>query len=189
MEIIKDGTGSGYCAKVDENNNIHAYSVICNGISYASSKGNANLVYCRLNSSVIEAWEGLLYFKNMEPGVELIISSLTLSTRLAGWGKVELYFSPTERTNGNLITPLNLNRTFSNVLLNIEAYHSRTSQLSLTVDNANEFGCFQFNQYDKSEVIDFNDSLVLGYGDSFGAICKGSSISDEYRGILRYYKK
>ena len=63
-EEIKDGTGTGYLAQVDQNNQLHTFSVTEDESQQATSDGNA----WNLNTGdlTISASSAILYFKNDE---------------------------------------------------------------------------------------------------------------------------
>lgn len=63
-EVITDGTGTGYDAKVDNTNRLHTHAVTENKVEYASSRGDSY----NINSGTMELTtaneSSVLYFKN-----------------------------------------------------------------------------------------------------------------------------
>jgi hypothetical protein len=118
MEIIQDGAGKGYKAKVNSENNLiirntsieqHTNSAI-NGKYYEATTGLITL------TDAVET--GVLYLKNNE-STYMVIDKFFLdvwaSANGVGGGKMRYYKNPTV-TGGSALTPVNTNFSFPDVL-------------------------------------------------------------------------
>ena len=120
--------------------------------------------YCRRNIAAADTNEYISYFINNGTN-NVVVSKLLISAKIAVSGTFELYVDPVYVSGGDLVIPLNLNKT-SSLTSNVLVRHARDNALILTVTNANELSCVKFqlgggNAY----VLEFWDALILGNGD------------------------
>ena len=143
--------------------------------------------YCRRNIAVADANEYISYFINNGKN-DVIVSKVVISAKITTYGTFEIYVDPVYVSGGDLVVPLNLNRT-SSLSSSVLVRHAKTTTLVLTVTDANEFACVKFqigggNAY----MLEFWDALILGNGDSLGGYVKGGAIGDEFRLTWLFYE-
>ncbi len=143
--------------------------------------------YCRRNIAAADTNEYISYFINNGTN-NVVVSKLLISAKIATYGTFELYVDPIYVSGGDLVIPLNINRT-SSLASNVLVRHGRDNALILTVTNANELMCVKFqigggNYY----VLEFWDALILGNGDNLGGYVKGGTIGDEFRLTWIFYE-
>ena len=132
-EIIQDGTGKSYAAKVDVNGFLHVDSIGTDREAYNSQKGysfNINTGLITLTNGATD--NGVLYVKNNED-YPLVITNLFYQTgaSTSGTGNiiVSIYRNPTTGTliSGASAVEINANRNFgSSRTLLVDAYKGAT---------------------------------------------------------------
>lgn len=132
-EIIQDGTGKSYSAKVDIDGRLHVDSVNTDRESYSSQKGysfNINTGLITLTNAATD--NGVIYVKNNE-NYNLVITNFFYQTGASTGGSgniiVSLYRNPTTGTliSGASAVEINVNRNFgSSRVLAVDAYKGVT---------------------------------------------------------------
>lgn len=143
--------------------------------------------YCRRNIAAADTNEYISYFINNGTN-NVVVSKVVISAKVTVSGTFEIYVDPIYVSGGDLVVPLNLNRT-SSLASSALVRHARTTPLILTVANENELACVKFqvgggNAY----ALEFWDALILGNGDSLGGYVKGGTIGDEFRLTWLFYE-
>ena len=132
-EIIQDGTGKSYAAKVDVNGFLHVDSVSTDRESYNSQKGysfNINTGLITLTNAATD--NAVLYVKNNEDS-PLVLTNVFYQTGASTGGSgniiVSVYRNPTTGTivSGASAVEINANRNFgSSRTLAIDAFKGAT---------------------------------------------------------------
>lgn len=173
MEIIKDGTGKGYSAKIDSGNNLHTVSIQETKIQNAVSEGNAyniNTGEIALTSSTESA---VLYFKNNESplnsesgiSIDTIIVGVLDGGTVGNDCKITILKNPTAGTivSNATAVDMNQNRNFgSSNTLDSLAYKGAEGY---TFTDGEDFGIVYQSQGSRAVIpID----VILEKGNSIG---------------------
>ena len=111
---IQGGTGNGYSAKVNSENQIHVYAETESEIQHTSrEEGQA---YIWTIASALAADKNLLWIRNDNTDEPLIIDSIMVGCDDAT-GLVELWVGYGNTAGGGTVTGVNLNRASNNVAL------------------------------------------------------------------------
>jgi len=132
-EIIQDGTGKSYGAKVDIDGRLHVDSIGTDRESYSSQLGysfNINTGLITLTNAATD--NAVLYVKNNE-NYNLVLTNVFYQTGASTGGSgniiVSLYRNPTTGTivSGASAVEININRNFgSSRTLSVDAYKGAT---------------------------------------------------------------
>ena len=176
MTTIRDGTGGGAIAKVNDENRLTVQAESFSNISISSiRRAGAFSVGTEENvvSLTAAAGEsGVLYFKNDSQDV-VLIDSFAVSQDVAGYWS--LYRNPTAGTlitGGTSITPCNLNFGSGRNLVSTAVYGS--SGATVTDGKVVLKGRVPASFIS----LDIKDAAVLNNGDSFALTCEPDSNAD-----------
>ena len=129
-EAIKDGTGSGKSAKVNNNNKLYTFTTIETAEKFATKNGNSYTIASGLVTLTSAGESGIFYLKNNEAcdlHVSQIVASLGPSTGGSSTDSnlIRVYRNPTTGTLISTATsgPIKCNRNFgSSNTLTADAY-------------------------------------------------------------------
>ena len=185
---IKDGSGSQRLAFVDEENRLLTRAVSQPNIGHHSlHDGKAFSAYMRHTFAAADTDEDIAFFYLPTTTTnKVVISQLTVVTTGTA-SKLEVFFQPTGRTGGDLVTMLGLNLT-SSVISSAIAYHKNPTAFSFTHVAANEFIDIRVGTGQPSFTFSLNDALILGPGDALGFVGESSGIGDKMRINCYYYE-
>lgn len=132
-EIIQDGTGKAFTAKVDEGGRLHVDSIGTDREAFSSQKGNSfNLNTGRITLTNAATVNAVMYVKNNED-YPLILSNFFYQTGASTGGSGNVYVTilrnPTTGTivSGATVGDINANRNFgSSRALNVTFYKGVT---------------------------------------------------------------
>lgn len=135
VEMIRDGTGSGYLQKVNGNNRAYVQSVSIDENLQATKKGRSFNINTGVITLTNAADTPILYLKNNEDE-DLHISAIAIGLDTATGGtatemvKITIIRNPTAGTivSGATAVDVNSNRNYGNsTVLNADAYKGATS--------------------------------------------------------------
>ena len=191
MEIIKDGTGSGKVAKVDEHNRLNTFATTRSRISFVSQEHQSSfMVYAKRDFVAANTDEAILCF-TYTGDTMCFIDSITFSTNSSS-ATIELYADHTTIGGGTQYTPINLNRS-SSISSNVTAIigvSGSDGELDISYnEEVDEFLDIRLSTGLPSFKYDFNDGFILGRGDSFAIIGKVGSVGDKIRAAVYYFEE
>jgi len=132
MEIIQDGTGRGYTAKVNSENQLNVASISTPAEENASTHGLSYNINTGIITLTNTTKTPVLYIKNNED-LDLVIGSLIYQTGASTGGSgnilVEVVRNPTAGTivSNAVAVEMNINRNFgSSRALSVNAYKGAT---------------------------------------------------------------
>jgi len=150
MEQIKDGTGTGYLAKVDANNQIHVASIVSTATEDATKQGNSYNINTGLIPLTSSTESGIFYFKNEESPVsgesDFVLDALAIGIdslgTTAGMSLITVVKNPTSVSFSTAVD-MNENRNFgsSNELSSL-AYKGAEAA---TITGGDDVGIFYQN--------------------------------------------
>lgn len=182
---IEDGKGNNGEAAVSKDQRLEVNSKTGTRISYASKdRGDAYIVYGKRNFAAANTDEGVLYFKytgNRRCVIDHIVFSSNSSK-----AKAEVFLDPTSVSAGTSITPVQLNRTKSNVS-DSTALHGGTTAITFTPNDALEIADIRMNI--SSVIWDVKGALVLGKNNSILIVGEVATIGDRVRAEIYYYEE
>ena len=173
---LEDGTGSGYRARVDNDNRLHT-SAVTFSESAEIARHHAD-TYLWTSSFSTNTGEEVIYIKNTSTTQNLIIDKATVNSVLTGLFELCTF---TGTAGGTGITGANSNRT-----------SGKTASAS-SYGDASVTGLTSATRIDLARVpangratMELNDVLILGQGDSIAITYTGSTgITDTI--ITGYY--
>lgn len=216
-DIIRDGSGRGYTAGVDEGNRLLVSAFTQTEFGYHAQKfATAYGVYCRATAVTAGNNEGLLYFKNNETE-DLIVTKFTFSVANISHAstpnyndnvsaKFELFFNITNpvMTNSGAFSnriPLNMNRG-STAQANVLCYDggnnsatggsgATTTWLGVTGSSTeNEFLDVRLNTLGTSQFEwSTQEGLILAPGTALYLQYEASLVGARVRSNMFFYKE
>ncbi len=182
-EIIADGTGSNFKARVDENNNLGVKAVTVTEIRDVSERDqSAFVLYTRRGFVASATNENIGYLEYTGSG-ELHIEQITFSTDSTD-GKIELFVNPTSVSGGTARVPLNLNRSSSRA--SEVTSLSGITDITATTLAENEF--LDVRLAKNTFTYDFRGALFLKNGDSILAVGEVANIGEKIRTTIFYFE-
>jgi hypothetical protein len=115
-DIIKDGTGRAFLAKVNSENQLVVKSVVTSNIHYRSTLGDSYIIpmYYAQQSAGVDAYAGYMIYTGVRT---LVLSEMNVSSQETGLTQVSIYGGSTMA--GGIAVPgggINLNTTSSKTL-------------------------------------------------------------------------
>lgn len=140
-ETIKDGTGTGYLAKVNSSNQLNTRSISENEEVYANINGNAYNLNTGIVTLTSAAETTLFYFKNNEDD-SFIITGVVIGIWASDGDGLDMESTFVRNpTTGDIITnanavAINSNRNYGNTnTLNANAYVGATGETKVNGDD------------------------------------------------------
>jgi hypothetical protein len=157
-DTIKDGTGRGFLAEVDEDNHLHTATNQVSRLSFVSrDKSGAYSIYGRRNFAVDATDEGILFMEYLGSKRFYINDIIISATGTAN--KVEVFVGATYTSGGTEVTPINMNRAAPSVLA-MTAYTGATD----LVVTSGDLEVVDVRLATDTKTISFDGGLVLTYG-------------------------
>jgi len=167
--IIKDGTGTGNRAKVDNDNRIHVKSNSGTDMEFASHEKQTAYSFSALEKTITSAGgeSHILWIKNVNPEKTFQINSIFISYNggntnhnriIIGRGRIG---SSTPSANNTSFTGSNLNLTSANVAL-VEAYvwNGTGTGMTIAVNGPTALSGYFAQGFNS---INFEGALIIGY--------------------------
>jgi hypothetical protein len=180
-DIIEDGTGKGYKAKVDANNKLHTLSVAESEMGFISrEKGKAYQAHFKHQLSLATTYEpiGLIEYTGEH---SLVIEAVTCSKEDAalvqsnGQAFFEVSLGTTRSSGGTVVTPFALNSS-SNNELSATVYSGIPT--SIVIDETNKKKLLDIACQDQSAIYDFKGAVILRKGDTLTITGKSKNAND-----------
>ena len=186
-DMIRDGTGRGYKAQVNSDNQLVTRSVNVSSIQFESEmKEKAFFAYGKRNFVAASANENIFYLSYTGDG-KLHVEQMTFSTNSTA-AKIELYFDATSVSGGESYTALNVNRA-SGQTSETTILHGG-ADLTGTVDDANEFLDIRLNSTGTSTfTYDFRGGIILTKNQNLLVLGEVSTIADKIRTMIFFFEE
>lgn len=151
---IDDGTGAGYKARVTSDNMVRVYAKTEPEIAHQSQ--NHGESYSWTASADIDATDSILWLRNDNTDLNLIIDSICISSDAAGsW----FIYCPVNATpDGTTVTGVNMSRSSGKVALATAKRDNTTAVLA-------NYIFYGHNMAAQTVCVNFQGALVLGYLD------------------------
>lgn len=163
-EQIKDGTGNGYLAEVDDDNMLSTKCVCIPHLAHHSrTDKKAFTAHMYASMAVADTYEGIGYIEYTGEETIFIGKIIVCTEEVAGLSSVSFYVNPTGLTGGDTLTPINLNFSSRNTISATIKHNNDGTAISTTSDGTH-FACMRgYNSVTKT--IDFEDALILSTND------------------------
>ena len=190
MEIIKDGKGRGYTAKVDEHNRLNVYSTNRERISFVSEEhGAAFMVYAKRDFVAANTDESLLCFV-YNGNTRCFIDKITFSTNSSA-AKIEVYGDHIYNNGGTIRIPSNLNRG-SSIASDVTAMigvSGSNGELDITYSDGDEILDIRLGTGQPTFTYDFNGGFILERNDDFAIVGSVANAGDKIRAAVYYFEE
>lgn len=190
MEIIQDGIGRGYTAKVDLHNRLSVYSTQVPRISFVSqTHGTGFMIYGRRDISVADTRESLMHLK-YTGDVYLFIDKITFSTD-DNSSLFEVYGDGKYVNGGTLISPVNINRS-SSISSDSTCYvgvSGSNGELSVTTEDADDVLDVRLSSGMPTFTYNFDSSFILKKNTSIAIVGKSENIGAKLRASVFYFEE
>lgn len=183
--MIKDGTGKGYIAKVDEENRLWTYSTRRSQIAFQSEYNEkAFMAYGKRNFVAGGVNENILHLTYNGQG-SLHIEKVIVSTDSA-LAKMEMYVDSVYVSGGDLREAINLNRS-SRVTPESSIYIGSTD-LAFTIDETKEILDTRLGGT-STVTVDFDGGLLLRANNTIGILGSVSNPGEKMRISFFFYEE
>lgn len=170
MTVIKDGTGQGFLAEVNINNQLSTRSVIITEISFSSEMGNAFQVDGETTIVAGSERTILILINNDDEPIQLERIFLSAKNQTGIITTVKIYVGTATVTGGGTTkTPKNLNTTSTN-LLNVTVSDSNPTIGGTDVRIQEQY--FLLND---TVINEYSGAIVLGRNGSVRITCTGAA--------------
>ena len=187
-DIIKDGTGQGYAARVGSSNRLDA-SVRQNARIYYASRDNkkAFSVNWAFAQAVGGVTEGMGYLTYTGEG-SLIINEVLLSTEepTTGLTKFGIWVQPTTLSGGDAKVPTNMNLS-SDLTSEVTSIHDNDGT-GVTITGGSSIYTVRLSGPNSFKV-DFASSLIMKNGDTFAIKGNAKTTGTKLRATLLYFEE
>ena len=180
---IQGGTGTGYKAKVDAQHRLWTRATSESAMHHASAGDGLAFSWTAVSAD-IDTGDTAILVCNTDPEKVLVISSVYLWTDVAAQFKVHV--PAFVAFDGTAIVGVNLNRTSSKIALATakadDEQNTFVAANTILTVHTNELATDQYGV-----VIDFKNSVILGYHDSVAVDIIGESAAFEAT-VWGYYE-
>ena len=188
--IIYGGTGNGYAAGVNEDNQLRVRAVTLSG-EHFHNHHDADAYHVVFNQSPTAADDCFFYLENTSTTKDLIVEGVCVGVKDCTADDT-VYFQVNDtgtRNSGTAVTPVNMNTKTSKVA---EATCEKGADLdggAATLASGSEFFRIVFPGITDSanKFYIFEMDLVLGYGKAMTIWCGGSATGTFYINVPFYY--
>ena len=185
---IDDGTGSGYQAKVSQQNRLSVNAVNVEEITHISSiDGSSYSIHIERTLVAANTLEDLCHFTytgdNKLQIDSIILSREDVALASSGQAVVEVLTGVTYTSGGDAVIPTNLN-IGSSKFLSSDVYSGTTTIVS---DKASEVEVIDI-AFSEPHKIEYKGSLILNKNDSIALVCKSLNIGDTVHCELTVYE-
>jgi len=164
MAIIKDGTGSGYTARVGSSQKLDTSARVNDRIYYTSrDDGKAFIVQFALTQAVNGVTEGVGYIKYTGTD-RLNIKRICFTSEDAGMTKFGVWKNPTV-SGGDAAIPVNLN--FGSNITSNTTCKDDNDGTTVTITGGTSLCTLRLNGPD-TKAAEFYDALIIGPNDILG---------------------
>ena len=187
-DINKDGSGTGYQARVTEDNRLDVSSRINDRIYYKSKfEQSAFSNHFHFTQNVAGASEYMGYLSYTGNKI-LILNQLFVCAEDAGMTIISLSLDATYTSGGAELTSIILDRRSANSL-NITSYHQNdvTGTPLVISDTGTHWFCVRTDG-PSTIVLDFHDSLIMGKENNILIGCANENAASKTRVTLFYYE-
>jgi len=184
MDMIKDGTGKGYLARVGSNNRIDVSAKINDRIYYVSRDDEKAFMihFSSTGGSAVQGMGYLTYTGNKK----LIINKVTLATEEGTGMTIFGLKVGTTVSGGDSVTPTNLNLSSAETLEVTSAHDGDGT--GVTITGGTGIGTIRLNQ-EQTFNYNFNDAFIMGKNDTFAINVGTETASTKTRAFIRCYEE
>jgi len=186
-DIVKDGTGKNYSAKVDENGMLYTYSLNIPRLLWHSLDDEDVFSTYNKHTIQVDDTEEKVCYLEYTGNSNLIINKLMVSCNDAtNICKFEVYVNATTLGGGVEVTPTNWNRTSDNTI-NVIMKHTNSGATPITTaSDGIEILCFYSKPEEGLKEIKL-DGLILGKSDNILIIAQ-NKVDQKVRVTVHYYE-